>query len=41
MRSFALAIATLVLLSSCTDDPEPIEPKAQLSQPSADRASHA
>ena len=28
MRSFALAIATLLLLSSCTDDPEPIEPTA-------------
>lgn len=27
MRSIALAIATLVLISSCTDDPEPIEPK--------------
>ena len=27
MRSFALAIAALVLLSSCTDEPEPIEPK--------------
>jgi hypothetical protein len=26
MRSIALAIATLVLVSSCTDDPEPIEP---------------
>lgn len=26
MRSFALAIATLLLLSSCTDDPGPIEP---------------
>ena len=27
MRSFTLAIATLLLLSSCTDDPQPIEPK--------------
>ena len=27
MRSIALAIATLVLVGSCTDDPEPIEPK--------------
>jgi hypothetical protein len=27
MRSFAFAIATLVLVSSCTDNPEPIEPK--------------
>ena len=27
MRSFTLAIAALILLSSCTDDPEPIEPK--------------
>ena len=27
MRSFALVIATLLLLSSCTDDPGPIEPK--------------
>lgn len=26
MRSIALAIATLVLVSSCTDDPMPIEP---------------
>ena len=28
MRSFALAIAALILVSSCTDDPEPIEPTA-------------
>lgn len=27
MRSFALAAAALLLLASCTDDPEPIEPK--------------
>jgi hypothetical protein len=27
MRTFALAIATLLLLGACTDDPEPIEPK--------------
>ena len=33
MRSFALAIAMLLLLSSCTDDPGPIEPK-----PSAPKA---
>ena len=26
MRPFALAIAALLLLSSCTDEPEPIEP---------------
>ena len=31
MRSFALAIATLLLLSSCTDDPGPIEPKPSVS----------
>ena len=28
MRPFALAIAALLLLSSCTDEPEPIEPTA-------------
>ena len=28
MRSFALAIAALLLLSSCTDEPQPIEPSA-------------
>ena len=28
MRSFTLAIAALLLLSACTDDPEPIEPTA-------------
>ena len=28
MRSFALTIAALVLLTGCTDDPEPIEPPA-------------
>ena len=28
MRSIALAIATLVLLSACADDPQPIEPTA-------------
>ena len=28
MRSFALAIASLVLLTACTDDPGPIEPTA-------------
>jgi len=27
MRSFALAVAALLLVGSCTDDPEPIEPK--------------
>ena len=27
MRSFVLAIAALLLVASCTDDPEPIEPK--------------
>jgi hypothetical protein len=27
MRSIALAVATLVLVSSCTDPPQPIEPK--------------
>jgi hypothetical protein len=27
MRSFALAIAALLLVGSCTDDPQPIEPK--------------
>jgi hypothetical protein len=27
MRSFALALAALLLVGSCTDDPEPIEPK--------------
>ena len=27
MRSIALAIAALLLLASCSDDPEPIEPK--------------
>lgn len=27
MRSFALAIAAVLLLASCTDDPGPIEPK--------------
>jgi hypothetical protein len=27
MRSIALAIATLVLVGSCTDDPAPIEPR--------------
>lgn len=32
MRSYALAIATLLLLSSCTDDPEPIEPKTSATQ---------
>ena len=26
MRSFALAVAAVLLLGSCTDDPEPIEP---------------
>ena len=31
MRSFALAIAALILLSSCTDDPVPIEPTATAS----------
>ena len=31
MRSIALAIATLVLVSGCTDDPEPIEPKPSAS----------
>ena len=31
LRSFALAIATLVLLSACTDDPEPIEPNPSAS----------
>ena len=34
MRSIALAIATLVLISSCTDDPRPIEPKASATAPS-------
>ena len=33
MRSFALAIATLLLLSSCTDDPGLIEPEPSASQP--------
>ena len=33
MRSFALAIATLLLLSSCTDDPGPIEPSATGTDP--------
>jgi hypothetical protein len=28
MRSFVLAIAAVLLLASCTDDPKPIEPKA-------------
>ena len=27
MRSFVLAIAAMLLAASCTDDPEPIEPK--------------
>jgi hypothetical protein len=27
MRSFALALAALLLVGSCTDDPQPIEPK--------------
>ncbi len=36
MRSFALAIAALLLLTSCTDEPEPIEPTASPSaKPSA------
>ena len=32
MRSFALAIAALLLLASCSDDPEPIEPKTSASR---------
>jgi hypothetical protein len=36
MRSFALAIAAVMLLASCSDDPEPIEPTdSPSSQPSA------
>lgn len=31
MRTFALAIAATLLLTSCTDDPEPIEPKPSIS----------
>jgi hypothetical protein len=27
MRSFALAVAALLLVGACTDDPQPIEPK--------------
>ena len=32
MRSIALAIAALLLLASCSDDPEPIEPKTSASR---------
>jgi len=32
MRSIALAIAALLLLASCSDDPEPIEPTASPSR---------
>jgi hypothetical protein len=36
MRSFTLAIAALLLLASCTDEPEPIEPKkSEAARPSA------
>jgi thiol-disulfide isomerase/thioredoxin len=31
MRSIALAIAAVLLLASCSDDPEPIEPKTSAS----------
>ena len=34
MRTFALTIAALLLVSSCTDDPEPIEPKPSKPSPS-------
>jgi hypothetical protein len=33
MRSFALAVAALLLIGSCTDHPEPIEPKATREAP--------
>src|SRR5687768_14409448 len=33
MRSFALAIAAMLLLTACTDDPEPIEPKPTKAKP--------
>ena len=33
MRSFALAIATLLLLTACTDDPGPIEPSPTRIEP--------
>jgi hypothetical protein len=33
MRSFALAIAALLLLSSCADDPEPIQPSPKPDAP--------
>jgi hypothetical protein len=32
MRSLALAVAALMLLASCSDDPEPIEPTATASE---------
>jgi hypothetical protein len=36
MRTIALAIATLLLLGACTDDPEPIEPEpSKSSEPAA------
>ena len=35
MRTFALAIATLLLLGACTDDPEPIEPKPSEPRPTS------
>ena len=36
MRTFALAIATLLPLGACTDDPEPIEPEpSKSSEPAA------
>ena len=35
MRSITLAIATVLLLASCSDDPEPIEPTASASASTA------
>ena len=38
MRSIALAIAAVLLLASCSDDPEPIEPTASASEQPATSA---
>jgi hypothetical protein len=35
MRSFALGVAAVLLLASCTDDPDPIEPKPSVSSTQA------